>query len=181
MKHDSSTFNLISIGQLSKRKNHEIVIRSIARMNNSLINYKIIGIGELESYLKNLVEELGLQNQVSFLGFQENVAKYLSESDCFVFPSLQEGLPVSLMEAMAIPLPVICSKIRGNTDLIENMRGGILVDPSDEEEYIKAIMMLFENRRLCYEYSKFNLWKIKEFDKNVVNKKMVNLYEDLLV
>ncbi|MCU7699858.1 hypothetical protein ODV97_06050 [Enterococcus gallinarum] len=61
------------------------------------------------------------------------------------------------------------------------MRGGILVDPSDEEEYIKAIMMLFENRRLCYEYSKFNLWKIKEFDKNVVNKKMVNLYEDLLV
>lgn len=181
MKHDSSTFNLISIGQLSKRKNHEIVIRSIARMNNPLINYKIIGIGELESYLKNLVEELGLQNQVSFLGFQENVAKYLSESDCFVFPSLQEGLPVSLMEAMAIPLPVICSKIRGNTDLIENMRGGILVEPSDEEEYIKAIMMLFENRRLCYEYSKFNLWKIKEFDKNVVNKKMVDLYKDILI
>lgn len=180
VKHDSSTFNLISIGQLSKRKNHEIVIRSIAKINNRHINYTIIGIGELESYLKKLVEELNLQKQVSFIGFQENVVDYLVKSDCFIFPSLQEGLPVSLMEAMAIPLPVICSNIRGNTDLVDNLRGGVLVPPTDEEAYIHAIKLLFENPMICNEFSKFNLKKIKNFDKKVVNKKMVGLYKDFM-
>lgn len=84
-----------------------------------------------------LVENLGISQNVVFLGFQENVIDYLKSADCFIFPSLQEGLPVSLMEAMAVPLPVICSKIRGNVDLIDNNKGGILSSLMILKEYLR--------------------------------------------
>ena len=100
-------------------QNHEVAIRAFAEIEEPGARYLIVGLGELEAKLKKLVLKLGLQNRIFFLGYRADVKEILQVADAFVFPSLQEGLPVALMEAMTVGLPVVCSRIRGNTDLIE--------------------------------------------------------------
>ena len=84
------------------------------------------GHGEEEKKLKNLVTDLQLNDQVLFLGYRKDVFEIYRIADIFVFPSIREGMPVALMEAMASNLPVICSNIRGNRELIKNDFGGRL-------------------------------------------------------
>ena len=109
---------LLSVGELSERKNHEAVIRALNVLNNDKIKYFIVGKGQLKEYLENLISDMNLQNQVTLLGFRTDVLELCKSADIFIFPSLQEGLPVALMEAMACKTIVLCSAIRGNTDLI---------------------------------------------------------------
>ena len=109
---------LLSVGELSERKNHEAVIRALKVLNNDKIKYFIVGKGQLKEYLENLISDMNLQNQVTLLGFRTDVLELCKSADIFIFPSLQEGLPVALMEAMACKTIVLCSAIRGNTDLI---------------------------------------------------------------
>lgn len=113
-------FVLMSIGQLSKRKNHSMVIEAMASLKELNIKYLLVGTGEMYESLKALVSKFNLENKVIFAGYVKDAKKLLCAADCFVFPSLQEGLPVSLMEAMASGVPCIASDIRGNKDLLEN-------------------------------------------------------------
>ncbi len=109
---------LLSVGELCERKNHGIVIRAIAKLNNPNVKYFICGQGKLEAHLKRLASELGLLGQVELMGFRDDISELCQAADLFVFPSLQEGLPVALMEAVACKTPVICSRIRGNIELV---------------------------------------------------------------
>ena len=135
---------LFSIGELNRNKNHEVVIRAIKKINRKDIHYIICGKGVLQGDLEKLTKELGLQQQIHFLGFRTDAKEWLKASDIFVFPSYREGLSVSLMEAMAAGLPVICSNIRGNVDLIQANRGGYLVEPDNEEAIVQNIQHLLE-------------------------------------
>lgn len=120
---------LLSVGELSKRKNHEVVIRALAEIKNKNVVYAICGKGILEPYLKKLAHNLGISNRVFLLGFRTDVTEICKVADIFVFPSLQEGLPVALMEAMACGLPVVCSAIRGNSDLVTDGTNGYIFNP----------------------------------------------------
>lgn len=116
---------LLSVGELNKNKNHETVIRAIAEMD---VYYIIAGKGRLENYLQSLIDELSMTDRVKLLGFRRDVAELYKTADQFVFASFREGLPVSVMEAMASGMPVVCSRIRGNKDLISE-DAGWLFDP----------------------------------------------------
>jgi glycosyltransferase involved in cell wall biosynthesis len=100
-------FVVFSVGELNKNKNHEIVIKALARLNNSKIYYVICGQGPLESYLIDEANRLGLGNRVKLLGFRSDVDEICKAADIFAFSSFREGLSVSLMEAMAAGLPVV--------------------------------------------------------------------------
>ena len=89
-----------------------------------------------------VANKVGLDNRVKLLGFRSDIAEICKAADIFAFPSSREGLPVSLMEAMAAGLPVVCSNTRGNTDLIEDGKGGYLVEPDDVEGFAKALKKL---------------------------------------
>lgn len=169
-------FILLSVGELSERKNHKVIIQAVAKSKEKRIKYLIVGKGELEHELKNLAKELGVEDRIRLLGYRTDVNEILSAIDAFVFPSLQEGLPVALMEAMAAGKPVICSKIRGNVDLIEDSKGGYLVQPSDEEAYADSITSLksFEIRQ---KMSAYNRKKIEAFDISAVQTEMRRIYE----
>ena len=114
---------LLSVGELSKRKNHEKIIRTLATISDKSIYYCIAGVGDKKNELRELSKKLGVDNQVKMLGFRTDIIKLCKIADIFCFPSLQEGLPVALMEAMAAGLPIVCSAIRGNVDLIEEGKG----------------------------------------------------------
>lgn len=113
---------LLSVGELIPRKNHAAAIRALANLGCPDAQYFIIGKGELENSLRGFVQELGLEGRVHLLGFRTDVSELCQAADLFVFPSWQEGLPLALMEAIACRTPVICSAIRGNTDLVHDGR-----------------------------------------------------------
>lgn len=171
---DSTVF--LSVGELNKNKNHEVVIRAIARLNNPNIHYVICGKGELKKYLINLSKELGVSNQIHLLGLRQDVAEIYNIADLFIFPSFREGLSVSLMEAMSSGLPIICSNIRGNVDLIEKNKGGLLFSPNDVEGLSEAIKHIF-SRKLLNQFGKFNENKIREFSLNSVLEEMESIYK----
>lgn len=137
---------LLSVGELSKRKNHIIPIKALAQIkDNKNIFYLIAGVGPLENYLKEECKKLEIENQVKFLGFRKDIYELCKISDIYVFPSLQEGLPVALMEALCCNLPIICSNIRGNNDLVEDGKNGFLVK-NNVKEYANKINFILENK-----------------------------------
>src|SRR5690625_2500259 len=100
---------IITVGRLTKQKGHWHLIRAFKIVKNEIPNAKlvILGDGPLKSYLISLSKQLELEDDVYFLGFQKNPFKYLVNSDVYAFPSLYEGFPNALCEAMACGLPVI--------------------------------------------------------------------------
>lgn len=162
---------LVSVGELSTRKNHEIIIRALNNISD--IYYIIIGKGQKEEYLKKLAQELNLSKRVKLLGYRDNINEIYSACDVLAFPSLQEGLPVALMEAMACGLPVVCSKIRGNTDLIDE-NGGVFFDPASVNSCEIALKKII-NMDLP-SMGNYNACKIKKFSKKIVNEYMRKIY-----
>ena len=169
---------LVSVGELSNRKNHKVILKDLEKVKGNF-KYIICGQGAKKEELIKLSKELNLQEKVEFLGYRQDVKEILKTSDIFCFPSKQEGLPVALMEAMASGLPVICSDIRGNKDLIENKKGGYLLKSYDIDEYSIKIQELIENKFLREEMGNFNLEKIKDFDRKKVNTIMEEIYNEL--
>ncbi|MDI6452377.1 glycosyltransferase family 4 protein [Peloplasma aerotolerans] len=170
-------FVFISIGQLSVRKNHEVIIKALSLVTNDSIKLIICGLGELESYLQKLVNDLGLKKRVIFTGYRSDVYELLHMSDAFIFPSLQEGLPVSLMEAMAVGLPVVCSRIRGNIDLIQDGINGLLMNPKDIEATSKNINLIYKDKIIRQKMSENNIKIINNYDKNIIRFEMLKLYK----
>ena len=129
-------FALLSVGELIPRKNHALVLEALARLRREgkleKIRYLICGRGKIEAELRQKAEALGVADRVAFLGYRKDVPQLCNACDLFVFMSLQEGLPVALMEAMACGLPVVCSRIRGNTDLVESGVNGEILDSTPE-------------------------------------------------
>lgn len=168
---------LLSVGELIKRKNHEVAIRSVAKLKNENIKYFIAGIGDLYEYLIELIHEQGLENQVFLLGYRTDIGELCSVSDMFIFPSLQEGLPVALMEAMAVGLPCVASRTRGNSDLIEDCKGGFLVSPKKPSDFTNAITKLLINENLRCQVGDYSKTIMQNFNIAKVDKKMRGVYE----
>lgn len=172
---DNDDILLISVGELNKNKNHEIVIKALGEISNPKIHYMIVGKGSLENNLKNLARKLNLSDKVHFLGFRNDIKELLKISDIFIFPSFREGLSVSLMEAMASGLPCIVSNIRGNTDLIIDGKGGYLINPMDIIGFSNKIKCM-DNSILRSSMGTNNKLLIKHFSKDIVKRKMKNIY-----
>ena len=169
---------LLSVGELNDNKNHENVIRALGNLKagDSLpenLYYIIVGKGNKEEKLGRIIIENKLKGIVKLIGFRQNIADFYSAADIFVFPSFREGLSVSLMEAMASGLPVICSKIRGNTDLIDD-QGGIFFEPGEVASIGNAIQKMIKADSA--RYGSYNMEKIRSFDLKTVEATMAELY-----
>ena len=193
---DDDTIILLSVGELIHRKNHAEVLRALKMMkdNGTLlaegsdervqpkykIKYLIAGRGKIQAELEETIEHLGLSEYVQMLGFRSDVADIFAASDIYVFPSHQEGLPVALMEAMSVGMPVVCSKIRGNTDLIEEGIGGYFFNSHDAKTLVTALnKALSDNLTKREQMGQANIEVMKQFDKETVNKVMRELYSKL--
>ena len=170
----------ISAGDLVPRKNYQIAIKAIAKAKNPNLHYLICGTGSDMDRLKRLAENLNISNQIHFLGFRTDMIELFKSSDIFLFTSLQERLPRSLMEAMACGLPCVVSKIRGNVDLIEDENGGYLCNSDDYRAFAKSINKLASNAIKRSEISKANRDIIKEYDISVVESEISHIYASCL-
>lgn len=163
----------LSVGELNVNKNHSTAIKALSRIDREY-TYIIVGKGVLEEELKEIARETGIGDKVIFAGFRSDVADFYTAADFFVFPSFREGLSVSLMEAMASGMSIVCSRIRGNTDLVDEGKGGYLFDPADAESVRDAICKALDADRK--EMGEYNTIKVKDFDRSIVKSKMTELY-----
>lgn len=134
---------LVVVGRLSPEKGINILLDAITDIEN--IELTIVGDGQEKTNLARIVKENNIENKVQFVGFQKEILPYLSESDCLVMPSLREGLPMTLIEAMCFGLPVIGSKVGGLKYLVQE--NGILVSPNNSKELKSAINIFIENSK----------------------------------
>ena len=171
---------LMSVGELTKRKNHMVMIEALARLKEYDILYMICGDGPLKAQLRAKAEELGVGDRLKLPGFRKDIAELHKAADIFVFPSLQEGLPVALMEAMASGLPIVASKIRGNEDLIGNEQGGFLVKPKDSDQIAKAIEKMIQNTKKREKMEKRNLEIIVNYGQETVLQKMEEFFDEIV-
>lgn len=187
----------LSSGELIKRKNHESVIRAIAKIKKQYMNnnhtlpefyYAICGQGELEEYLHTLIQSLDVSDMVSLLGYREDMLSVYQTADVFMFPSYQEGLPISLLEAMTCGLPIICSDIRGNQDLmgepisisgdLKTCRGGIMVHGADNiDAYAEAIIRIQDTQYDLSLLGQENILIAPNFSIENVSQKMERIYK----
>lgn len=163
---------LLSIGELNTNKNHETVIRAIKEIEN--VHYLVAGKGDLYQHLTDVIKELNLCDRVSLLGFRKDILELCAVADVFVFPSIREGLPVSIMEAMASGLPCVVTKIRGNADLIDE-NGGAFFEVQNIADCKRAIKQVLNGDMSSMGI--YNVEKVAGFGNQAVIEKVKQLYE----
>ena len=166
---------LLSVGDLNKNKNHRAVLEALARMENRNLHYVVCGRGPLKEELEAFAREKGLGDRVRFMGYRNDIPAFYAMADVFVFPSFREGLSVSVMEAMASGLPVVCSRIRGNTDMVEDGVNGYLMEPGNPDSIAGALRRL-EDGGKWEEISRNNLEKAEEYSLAVIAEQYRKVY-----
>ncbi|MDO5023352.1 glycosyltransferase [Slackia piriformis] len=147
-------YAFIHVARFEEAKNHRGLVRAFAmflesdREAFSGMRMALVGTGPLEGEIKLAVDELGLRNSVDFLGVRDDVASLMHDSSCFVLPSFYEGLPMTILEAMAAGIPIIATPVGGVPDVVKDGETGILVplnDPDALSEAMRAVIMNREN------------------------------------
>lgn len=191
---------IINMGRFSRDKNHYSLIRAFQEIKNKIKDVKlvILGDGEKEEFLKQLIKELGLEDSVYLLGRQDNPFKFLSKAKVFVLSSLREGLPCSILEAMACGLPIISADCQSGpreilapeTDIkrqakdIEYAEFGILTPIFDKKIYksaeplaesekklAEAVTSVLTDKKLSDNLIKKSKQRAEDFDiKNIIKK-----------
>lgn len=141
-------FNIGIIGRLTVVKGHQYVFEALRRLDHiKNIRLHVFGVGPLENRYRSYCRNAGLDDKVIFHGFCENVAEYVQHLDAFIMPSLHEGLPYSLLEAMSCSVPVIVSRVGGLPEAVGD-GDGILVSPRDQIALAAGIERLYTSPHL---------------------------------
>ena len=142
-----------TIAELTKNKGLTYLIDAIKLIKSKAQNLKfkvmVIGEGEDRVAIERQIQTLGLGNIVHLIGFMPDAARYLKGLDIFVLPSVKEGLPYSIMEAMAAGLPVVATNVGGIPDLISDGKSGLIVPPKNAGAIAKAILALIDRPDRC--------------------------------
>lgn len=140
----------------------------------------LLGDGPLLADMKSVATEIGITHSVDFLGHVNEVEAFLHATDVFVLASLQEGMPNSLLEAMACRLPVVATKIGGVVDIIKDSENGILVQPGDSQSLVAGFKKLLRNEKLAAAISKNAYKTIKDhYGLNSISQKYIDLYKKI--
>jgi len=170
---------IVSAGDLNDNKNNQVVIRAMKDVSLSA-HYLICGTGERLTYLQDLAVKLGVNNRIHFLGYRTDMKDIMAASDIFVMPSLREGVPRSILEAMDLKLPCVGSRTRGIADLIDEGQGGYLCNPHKSEEFATAFNSLIDDSTQRKAYGEYNQSKVKNYSTEVVRSELTEIYRKVI-
>ena len=144
---------VLYIGRLAPRKGINYLLCAMSRITKHFPKAKliIVGTGPLKHYLKDLSKRLGVQNSVTFLGYvsDEKIRELLVSADVAVVPSIFEGCPLVLLEAMAAGKPVVASAVQGISEVIQHQLSGLLVKPGNTHEIENAVIRLLKEKEFA--------------------------------
>lgn len=170
---------LLSVGELNPGKNHRTVIAALAAMQNPQIYYIICGQGGQRRKLLRYAYRLGVGGRIRLVGYQEQMELFYQAADLFVFPSVREGMPVALIEAMAAGLPCVVSDIRGNRELVEPKK--LRFSPKCQKQLVKILNALIGDRSKMQGYGRANQRKAREYRLELVQRRMYKIYTGMSV
>lgn len=171
---------MISAGELIERKNHEVIIKALAKCNNPDIYYAIAGKGPLKEHLTNLAKELGIAERVLLLGFRTDVFELYHAADISAFPSRIEGLGMSGVEAMAAGVPLVSSNVHGILDYVIDGKTGYAIAPEDVDGFAAAIEKLAGDPALRESMKADCLKAVEPFEISNALRVMWDIYEEVL-
>ena len=172
-----SDFLVLSVGELNKNKNHAVILRALAMLNNPRIHYVICGTGARRKPLEALAKKLGLGDRVHLPGYCPCIGDYLQVADLFAFPSRREGLGLAALEAMHSGLALVASDIRGVRDYGEE--AGFLCRPDDAAGFARAIGELKDDPSLRRRFGGQNRETAKLYGPEQASADVLALFEGI--
>ncbi len=174
-------FVLGMISSLSYEKNHQAALSALFDINHPKLKLLIVGSGALENDLKKKVKELGLQKKVVFTGAMSNISDALSAITIFLIPSLNEGLPMALLEAMASGKAVVASNVGEIGNVVEHHKNGLLIETHDDRALGSSIKFYLENQKKVGEYGNAaRLTVERKFTSEIMAHSYCKVYDSLL-
>lgn len=195
---------LLSVGELNEGKNHRMVIAALADLPDYNLYYMICGQGDLREELWRYADKMGVGTRIRMPGFLDNLTWVYQSADIFVFPSVREGMPAALIEAMAAGLPCVVSDIRGCRELIceeasdirgcrewsceeadrtglsaKRSPGGFRFSLRRPEQLTAALKMLADHETFRQECGTYNQHKARQYDQSIVQEKMRTIYTEM--
>ena len=175
---------IIFVGTLYSIKGVKYLIQAMKLIKNGNRNARLmlVGNGKERQSLEELTKELDLEEDVTFVGKvpNEEVPQYMIASDVFVLPSLSEGFPNVILEAMACGLPIVVTKVRGLPEIIEEGKNGFLVEPRSPEQIAEKVLQLLEDDDLRERISRNNKEKVKQYSWERIMRRLEDVYRNLV-
>ena len=174
---------IASVGRMSAEKGYEYLLRSIPLVLREYKDAKfiLVGDGDKKKELEKLAENLRIEDKVIFTGFRNDALDILSAADIYVSSSLKEGLPNTLLEAMACKKPIVATDVIGNNEVVVNGEVGFLVPAKDPAEMANRIIELINNEDLRKKFADNELKILKnKFSQEVMVNKLANAYNEVL-
>lgn len=170
-------FKILHIARFMPQKNHEGLISAFEIFHKQYENSTLwlIGDGETREQMQALVQEKGLENAVEFLGLKENVHEYLAKADMFTLPSLYEGMPITLIEAMGTGLPIVATAVGGVPDMLDSESG--ILTQVDSEKIAEAFLTLAKDEEMRKRLGENAKVRAKAFSAEQMAKGYWRIYE----
>jgi colanic acid/amylovoran biosynthesis glycosyltransferase len=183
-RENPERFEMLCVGRLAPAKGHHILLEAVARLvreGRTSLRLRLVGDGPARPSLERAIRELGLENHVLLEGSlnQDRVREMYRETDLFTLTSFAEGVPVVLMEAMAMEIPCLSTWITGVPELIRQGVDGWLVAPGDVEQATEALANLIDQPELRKRLGKSGRLRVKEkydLERNVMNLEKIFRY-----
>lgn len=175
-----SEITCVTVGRMVSQKNLTLMLEAVARLQSFDVRLKIVGEGPDRSKLERLVKSLEIDSQVQFLGNISNVGEVLADSDIFLMSSGFEGLPIALIEATLIGLPVVVTNVGGCAEVVHQCANGFVVDGLDVGDYTAALEKMVADEKLRSFFSRNALQFSGEFEIEKAVEKHLSLYQKVI-
>ncbi|MBQ9780408.1 MAG: glycosyltransferase family 4 protein [Clostridia bacterium] len=170
---------LLSVSEVNENKNHQIIIRAMARLQRENMHYMIAGSGPLADALLQLAQSLGMADRVHMLGYRNDIPELCYAADIFCFPSYREGLGLAAIEAMACGLPIVTSNVHGINDYSQNNVTGYKCAPKDTDGFAEAIRKLADDPTLRKQIGVRNVKLSESYDVSRIVPLMMEIYHPI--
>ena len=171
---------MIFVGRLHPIKGLQYLIEAMKIIYKKYPKSRLLIVGDREdrNNLENLVKKLNLNKYVTFIGMVPNeaVPEYMVAADVFVLPSLSEGFPTVIVEAMASGIPIVATKVGGVPEIIKDGENGFLVEPMNSEEIAEKVLLLLNNDELRKRISEKNKEEVKKYNWESIAEKLEEIY-----
>lgn len=179
----TENFNLTTVGRLVECKGHEYLLRALPKVIEKYpeTQLKIVGDGDFADTLKQLSKDLGIEKNVSFLGFRQDAMQLVQQANIAIIPSKSEGFGIVFLEAFEVKTPVIAFDVPACNEIIDNGKNGYLVSPFDTDELANKIIDLLKNPSKRTQFAEAAFKKLNTvFTPEIMLNKTIDFYKKVL-
>lgn len=179
LKHNEDKRVVLTVARMDKLKGHKYLIEAAPLVPDAI--FLLAGDGPERAKMEEKAQELRVADRVVFLGNRNDIPELLSACDVFILPSILEGLPLSILEAMSASKPVIATDIGGTNEIIIDGESGLLVPPGDSKALAEKIKLLLSDKSLAKRLAVAGKERVlREFSTEIMIERVTNIYRDII-